>query len=141
MKLLWIVLALLYTLWPWDILPDLLPGAGWIDDVALWIFILQHLLRQERRADAGRRYRRRHASAGPSGPTEPPPDGRRSSREVLGVAADASPEEIKAAYRKLANQYHPDKVSHLGEEFQHLAETRFKEIQIAYRELMQQQNR
>jgi DnaJ-domain-containing protein 1 len=138
MKAFWIVLALLYTLWPWDILPDLLPGAGWIDDVAVWILILQHLLRQERRTEAGRRYHRRRASAGTSGPTGPPPDGHRTSREVLGVPEDASPEEIKAAYRKLANQYHPDKVSHLGEEFQRLAETRFKEIQTAYRELMQQ---
>ena len=55
---------------------------------------------------------------------------------MLGVASNASPEEIKAAYRDLANRYHPDKVSHLGEEFQKLAESRFKEIQAAYRELM-----
>ena len=55
---------------------------------------------------------------------------------VLDVSRDASPEEIKKAYKQLANKYHPDKVLHLGEEFRKLAEERFKEIQEAYRELM-----
>ena len=48
---------------------------------------------------------------------------------------NATKEEIKAAYKRLASQYHPDKVSHLGEEFRVLAEQKFKEIQRAYQEL------
>jgi DnaJ-class molecular chaperone len=55
---------------------------------------------------------------------------------VLNVPRNASPEEIKTAYRKLVNKYHPDKVFHLGEEFRELAENRFKEIEEAYRKLM-----
>ncbi len=47
--------------------------------------------------------------------------------ETLGVAKNASQEEIKKAYRKLARQYHPDK--NPGDAS---AETRFKEIQNAY---------
>jgi DnaJ like chaperone protein len=50
----------------------------------------------------------------------------------LGVARDASQEDIRSAYRRLAGQYHPDKVLHLGKEFRDLAEIRFKEIQAAY---------
>ena len=56
--------------------------------------------------------------------------------EVLGVGKNASLDEIKNAYKRLAAKYHPDKVTHLGEEFRVLAEQRFKEIQEAYQELM-----
>jgi DnaJ-class molecular chaperone len=54
---------------------------------------------------------------------------------VLQIPREASQEEIKAAYKHLAGKYHPDKVLHLGEEFQSLAEERFKEIQAAYQKL------
>ncbi len=64
------------------------------------------------------------------GQTEP-----QDAYDVLGVERGASQEEVKQAYRRLANRYHPDKVAHLGKEFQDLAEKRFKEIQSAYREL------
>jgi molecular chaperone DnaJ len=47
--------------------------------------------------------------------------------ETLGVAKNASAEEVKKAYRKLARQYHPDK--NPGDS---AAEERFKEIQNAY---------
>jgi DnaJ-class molecular chaperone len=56
--------------------------------------------------------------------------------EILNVPKGASIEEIKKAYRELANKYHPDKVNHLGEEFKQLAEKRFKEIEEAYRKLV-----
>ncbi len=45
---------------------------------------------------------------------------------VLGVPRDASQEDIKRAYRRLARKYHPD-VSKAGD-----AEERFKELQEAY---------
>jgi molecular chaperone DnaJ len=46
--------------------------------------------------------------------------------EILGVARDATPEEIKKAYRKLARQLHPDVNSGAD------AEDQFKEVSRAY---------
>jgi len=51
---------------------------------------------------------------------------------TLGLEKGADMEEIKKAYRKLSMKYHPDKVGHLGDEFQKIAETKMKEINAAY---------
>jgi molecular chaperone DnaJ len=55
--------------------------------------------------------------------------------EVLGVGRSASLDELKAAYRKLAKQYHPDVNKDPG------AEERFKEINEAYAVLSDDQKR
>jgi hypothetical protein len=59
-----------------------------------------------------------------------------SSYEILGIQVGASPDEIKSAYKKAAQHYHPDKVSHLAPEFRDLAEDRMREINAAYEELV-----
>ncbi len=60
--------------------------------------------------------------------------------KILEIEKDASIDEIKAAYRKMAKKYHPDKVTHLGEEHRKGAEEKFKEVQKAYDELQKQLN-
>jgi hypothetical protein len=56
--------------------------------------------------------------------------------QVLRITTGASKEEIKAAYFNLIKQYHPDKVSHLGQEFQKLADEKAQLINRAYQILM-----
>jgi hypothetical protein len=58
-----------------------------------------------------------------------------AARRVLGVSADASMSEITAAYKKMARNYHPDKVLELPAEARELSERRMKEINAAYNEL------
>jgi uncharacterized C2H2 Zn-finger protein len=52
--------------------------------------------------------------------------------DLLGIHYTASLDEAKKAYRTIITQYHPDKVSHLGIEFQRLAESKTKELNEAY---------
>jgi DnaJ domain/Protein of unknown function (DUF1232) len=162
LKIILILLGLAYLISPVDIIPELfLPYVGWIDDgVVLWSIL--HLIRygelpwflfkkNEKRTQTTRKndgqgpnYNGFHPGKAPfrnthkekknwnSGNTSKVV---RSAHEILGVSSNATLEEIHTAYKEKIKQYHPDKVSHLGEEFSHLANEKFLEIQKAYGEL------
>lgn len=51
--------------------------------------------------------------------------------KVLGVSPTATNDEVKAAFRRLALQNHPDKVASLGKDVRKAAEKKFKEINAA----------
>ena len=147
MRFLYIILALLYALSPYDLLPDVLVGWGWLDDAVVLGLLLRFLYRYHKRSQqaAGYRHQQRQAADGRSQgdgsrqeqgqPGDEAPPGPENPHDILGVRPGASQEELKKAYRELVSKYHPDKVAHLGEEFRQLAEIRFKQIQQAYQEL------
>ena len=54
---------------------------------------------------------------------------------ILEIDESANEKEVKKAFRKMANKYHPDKVSHLGKEMQDLAEEKFKAVNDAYQQI------
>jgi len=58
--------------------------------------------------------------------------------EVLEIDSSASDDEIKKAYRQMAVKYHPDKVSHLGEDYQRKAKEKFQKVSDAFDELKKQ---
>jgi DnaJ like chaperone protein len=149
LKLVLLILAGLYTLNPYDILPDMMIGWGWLDDLIIWGLLWRYLASQKkkyanyqrfyRRTDRGFTNESRSNANGQQGKRSGEADSNTRDAwdpyQILGIDRSASGAEIKQSYRKLASKYHPDKLEHLGDEFKELAERRFKEIQKAYQEL------
>ncbi|UCG27220.1 MAG: molecular chaperone DjiA [Bacteroidales bacterium] len=58
-----------------------------------------------------------------------------SAYKILEIDRNVPDEEVKKAYRRMANKYHPDKVSHLGEDFQKAANEKFQKVNEAYEKI------
>ena len=63
-----------------------------------------------------------------------------SSYKILEIEPASTNEEVKKAYRRMAMKYHPDKVSHLGEEFRKTADEKFKKVNEAYEKIKKERN-
>ncbi len=147
-KLLWVV-GILYWLLPVDFFSDFNIGIGWLDDILVGILLyflwgyIKHRLAYERQQNQDYGYQK-SGDWGDSGfqgsysgnwqenPKSETQGSLRNPYEILGVNPGADFAEIKRAYHRQASKYHPDKVSHLGDEFRALAEEKFKEINMAY---------
>ena len=60
--------------------------------------------------------------------------------KTLEIDTDASNDEIKKAYRRMAMKFHPDKVNDLGEDMKKSATEKFRSINEAYESLKKQKN-
>jgi len=56
----------------------------------------------------------------------------------LEIEESVTDDEVKKAYRKMAMKYHPDKLQHLGPEFQKDAQDKFRKVAEAYEEIKKQ---
>ena len=145
----WLLLLLcaLYVLTPVDLIPDFFGLPGRFDDLLVALGTLMYLYSSSKKApgaagargprssDGGRQggeggresegASSRRTSAGPSDPYE-----------VLEVERNETLEEIRRRYKEKLLQYHPDRVVHLGGEFQEMAERKTKEITEAFQKIL-----
>ena len=56
---------------------------------------------------------------------------------VLEIARTATDDEVRKAYRRMSMKHHPDKVAHLGPEFQKAATEKFQRVNAAYAAIKQ----
>lgn len=126
-----VILALVYLLWPADLIPDVLGILGRLDDLLVIGFVAWKMATQLRRPSPSGAHGGSTAQADPSA-AEP-----LSPFAVFDLSSDASLNEIEDRYRELATLYHPDKVAHLGPDLQKTAHEKMVQIQDAYRKLKQ----
>ena len=58
--------------------------------------------------------------------------GDESAYTILEISPSATDDEVRAAYRRMAMKYHPDRVSTLGEDVQKAAAEKFNQVREAY---------
>jgi DnaJ like chaperone protein len=63
-----------------------------------------------------------------------------SSYKILEIEPSSTNDEVKKAYRRMAMKYHPDKVSHLGDDFRKTADEKFKKVNEAYEKIKKERN-
>jgi DnaJ like chaperone protein len=63
-----------------------------------------------------------------------------SAYKILEIERNATDDEIKKAYRKMAVKFHPDKVSHLGEDFKKQAKEKFQKVSDAYEKIKKERS-
>ena len=134
-KVVLIIFAAAYFISPIDLIPDfLIPYIGWLDDTFI-IGIILYLIKYNKlpfsnfgqffSSYKNQTFNKTRANQTSSKIYKDP-------YEILGINKNASADEINKAYKKKVKQYHPDKVSHLGEELQKIANEKFIEIKNAY---------
>ncbi|MFH1154618.1 MAG: DnaJ domain-containing protein [Pseudomonadota bacterium] len=151
-----ILLTLAYLISPFDLIPEVfVPYLGWIDDtflIGLLIYYLKYgrlpglfyrqskkqqpFFRETGHSRTSDTFSRDSHTRKNQEQEKPEPGPVRSAREILGVSKNATRQEIQSAFREAVKRYHPDRVSHLGKEFQDLANKKFIEINEAYNTLI-----
>ena len=128
--------AIIYVVVPWDF--DFVPFVGRLDDLlVLGLAVYYYWKRTTKNDESFRTSRRRGATEEKDRPGGEE-DESRDPYLLLGVGRKDGQARIKKAYRDLLGRYHPDRVQHLGEEFQRLAAEKTVRINRAYEQIREE---
>lgn len=130
--------ALLYFVMPWDL--DYLHPVGRIDDMVILGLAVYYYWKQLRALSSGNRRagKKPRAGTGDGDSDRAAEEAPQNPYHILGVEPGDDEKTIRKAYRRLMSQYHPDRVQHLGEEFQVLASKRAAVINDAYERISEE---
>ncbi len=139
----WLIVAavILYLLNPFDF-------PSYFDDLLVAILGAYYIYRRKRAQKTvrgGEEARARSGyGGGEAGREDPGESGARQIKdpyEVLGVPSEVTDGELERVYRDLLKKYHPDRVQHLGAEFQEMAEERAKAITEAHAKILRERGK
>ena len=123
-----LILALVYFVFPLDLVPDIFGPLGRLDDLIIFGLAFWRVMKD----------RQQRAQEQKSPGAAPDPKKRSDPHEVFKLKPGASRAEIDSRFRELAKDYHPDRVAHLGEDLRKVAHEKMIEIQEAYDKLLQE---
>lgn len=126
------LIGILYLLFPRDLISDFRLPIGLLDDLIFFIIVYWQYKRwlESQSHKTQTTGSSRSSVAGNGGPNV-----EFDPWAVLELPKGASLDQIDKQYRKLAAQYHPDKVNHLGKDLQKTAHEKMIAIQKAYEAL------
>ncbi|MGM0599503.1 MAG: DnaJ domain-containing protein [Candidatus Rifleibacteriota bacterium] len=124
--ILFLILAVLYTILPTDIIPDFLGRVGRIDDLLIILLVVYYFFFKPLVDDF------RKKSSAPKGETK---ENITDPYEILGVSRTADFKAIKALYLQKIRQYHPDLVENLGPEIKKTAQKESQKLNEAFEKI------
>jgi uncharacterized membrane protein YkvA (DUF1232 family) len=123
-----LILAIVYFVFPLDLIPDIFGPFGRFDDVVIFGLALWRVLKDRQQRAATQRAETHESTTGHPRSHKDPKD----PYHIFNLSRGASRAEIDARYKELAKDYHPDRVAHLGEDLRKVAHEKMIEIQQAY---------
>ena len=122
-----LILAIVYFVFPLDLIPDIFGPFGRLDDLIVFGLAIWRVVK-----DRQQRASSQNSSSAAASTKENQPD----PYEIFKLPRGATRSEIDTRYKELARDYHPDRVAHLGEDLRTVAHEKMIEIQEAYNTLI-----
>lgn len=129
-----LILAIVYFVFPLDLIPDIFGPFGRLDDLVIFILAIWSVAKDRRQRAAAQQAETHRTKAEQTARKKSPTD----PYTLFKLARGATRADIDARYKELAKDYHPDRVAHLGEDIRTVAHEKMIEIQQAYDTLSRQ---